>query len=357
MVEGNRVSFVNSHDPGAPQNTRALLFRITNVRGLALTVRADMKGPTGEGVYQAGPGALLPPLVSTDYGTRQTDATWQRLPAMSLADGVLEFTVPAPDADCLWIADQVPYTASDLAYDLHVHWAGSPFLTRRTLPRRSREGRPIVLLTITAPNASPDLPVVVLLDGHPREHHARWRLRGAIDWLLGPSTEAAAFRRRFVLHVLPNANPDGVANGFVRTNAAGVDINRNYDVHGPSEHEEPCIRAVHEFLDALPRLDVFGTHHCHHGPHCVQQWLEAPLPPGFADRLGHIPVEHVESLWTGGDPATIWPVGVWRQYHQRHPQLTAFLVEGGFKRDAHGVPYDRQSLQADGVRLLRALAG
>lgn len=240
-VEGNRITFVNSHDPGEPQNTRSFLFRINNVCGQALIVSADMKGPTGKGVYQPGPGDWLPPLISTDYGDRQTDAQWQRLPRVSLEDSVLEFDIPPQDADSIWIADQVPYTASDLDYDLNTRWIGSPFLSCGTLPRRSREQREIVTMTITAaaqPVPEDEHPVIVVLDGHPREHHGRWRIRGGIDWLLGESEAAAAFRRRFILHVLPNANPDGLAHGFVRSNTAGVDINRNYDVHGPSDREE-----------------------------------------------------------------------------------------------------------------------
>jgi murein tripeptide amidase MpaA len=51
-------------------------------------------------------------------------------------------------------------------------------------------------------------------------------MEGFIEWLCGPSKEAALLRRYFVFKIVPMLNPDGVAIGNYRTGLSGKDFNR-----------------------------------------------------------------------------------------------------------------------------------
>mgnify|MGYP006141174239 CR=1 FL=1 len=49
-----------------------------------------------------------------------------------------------------------------------------------------------------------------------------------IDYLTGPSLDAAILRDNFVFKIIPMLNPDGVIVGNYRCSLAGSDLNRNY---------------------------------------------------------------------------------------------------------------------------------
>ena len=53
-------------------------------------------------------------------------------------------------------------------------------------------------------------------------------IKGVIDYLTGPSLDAAILRDNFVFKIIPMLNPDGVIVGNYRCSLAGSDLNRNY---------------------------------------------------------------------------------------------------------------------------------
>ena len=63
-----------------------------------------------------------------------------------------------------------------------------------------------------------------------------WMMKGAIDWLTGPSPEAAALREQFVVKLVPMLNPDGVVAGNYRCSLAGCDLNRRWLFASESRH-------------------------------------------------------------------------------------------------------------------------
>lgn len=111
-------------------------------------------------------------------------------------------------------------------------WQNSPCLTIRTVGK-SIEGRDLIRIEITSPKK--EIPckkrwVHYVTNQHGAENNARWRIAGMINWLL--SEEAAEVRERNLFHFAVMMNPDGPANGWPRTNAEGVDMNRTYRVCG-----------------------------------------------------------------------------------------------------------------------------
>jgi predicted deacylase len=89
---------------------------------------------------------------------------------------------------------------------------------------------------------------VVLLSGrqHPPEVSGSIAMLAFTTELFSKSELATEFRHKFRIIVIPLLNPDGVAAGNWRHNAAGVDLNRDW---GP--FTQPETQVVKELLDEL----------------------------------------------------------------------------------------------------------
>ncbi|GAA3262181.1 hypothetical protein GCM10020258_26270 [Sphingomonas yabuuchiae] len=74
---------------------------------------------------------------------------------------------------------------------------------------------------------------------------AEWWMEGALDWLTGPAAESLLAAA--TVHVVPNMNPDGTRRGHLRTNAAGVNLNREW--HDPTPERSPEVLCVRNRMD------------------------------------------------------------------------------------------------------------
>ncbi len=73
---------------------------------------------------------------------------------------------------------------------------------------------------------------------HPGETMAEWWMEGALERLLDDSDPVTRrLREAATFHIVPNMNPDGSRRGHLRTNAAGVNLNREW--HAPSARAQP----------------------------------------------------------------------------------------------------------------------
>jgi murein tripeptide amidase MpaA len=87
---------------------------------------------------------------------------------------------------------------------------------------------------------------------HPGETMAEWWMEGALERLTDPQDAVArALTAWATFHVVPNMNPDGSRRGHLRTNAAGVNLNREW--HAPSAERSPEVLAT---LAAMDRTGV-----------------------------------------------------------------------------------------------------
>lgn len=69
----------------------------------------------------------------------------------------------------------------------------------------------------------------VIARQHPGETMAEWFMEGLIQRLVDETdTTAQALLEKAVLYVVPNMNPDGANRGHLRTNAVGVNLNREW---------------------------------------------------------------------------------------------------------------------------------
>ena len=87
---------------------------------------------------------------------------------------------------------------------------------------------------------------------HPGESMAEWWMEGALEKLTDsadPHARSLLAKCRF--HIVPNMNPDGSKRGHLRTNAAGINLNREW--HEPTAEKSP------EVLHVLAEMDKTGV--------------------------------------------------------------------------------------------------
>ncbi|MCZ8321743.1 MAG: M14-type cytosolic carboxypeptidase [Novosphingobium sp.] len=159
-----------------------------------------------------------------------------------------------PAGDLAWFAYFAPYSW-ERHQDLVAGAALSAGVAHRVLGE-TLDGRTIDCLDFG------DGPTQVWLYArqHPGESMAEWWMEGALDCLTDPADPVGrALRARCTFHVVPNANPDGSVRGHLRTNAVGVNLNREW--HEPSAEQSPevlCIRNAMDETGVDFAIDVHG---------------------------------------------------------------------------------------------------
>jgi len=121
---------------------------------------------------------------------------------------------------------------------------------------KSLDGQDIDRLTI----GEGPLNVWLYARQHPGESMAEWWMEGALEKLTDEDDPIArVLRRECTFHVVPNMNPDGSRRGHLRTNAAGINLNREW--HAPSAEKSPEVLCVRNAMDATGvdfAMDVHG---------------------------------------------------------------------------------------------------
>jgi murein tripeptide amidase MpaA len=221
-------------------------FRVSGARGrelqLRLTGLAASAYPMGWPGYRA--------CVSEDrqYWARAETAWNERL------DGGALMIRYQPRSDVCWFAYFAPYSM-ERHHDLVARAAASPGVDYRCLGT-SLDGQPIDCLEMG------DGPAQVWLYArqHPGESMAEWWMEGALAALTDPADPVGrTLRQRCRLHLVPNLNPDGSQRGHLRTNAVGVNLNREWD--NPTAERSPEVLALRNAMDASGvdfSMDVHG---------------------------------------------------------------------------------------------------
>ena len=214
-------------------------FRVSGVQGRTLTLR----------IVNAGGSAY--PFGWPGYRVRaSTDRTTWRMVETSYADGVLEWTW-ASDAPLAWFAYFAPYT-TEQHHALVARTAAAPGATYRRLGT-SLDGQPIDSFSF----GNGAKPVWLYARQHPGESMTEWWMEGALEWLASPA--ASPLLEAATVYVVPNMNPDGTRRGHLRTNAAGVNLNREW--HAPSPERSPevlCVRNAMDESGVAFAIDVHG---------------------------------------------------------------------------------------------------
>ena len=210
---------------------REITLRITNCAGSAY--------PNGWPDYKA--------VMSLDR------EEWFRVSGTSYANGVLTLKLTPPQ-DVVWIAYFAPYSM-ERHHDLVTQTSALPEVGYRSLGK-SLDGQDIDCLEI----GEGLLSVWLYARQHPGETMAEWWMEGALEKLVDDDDPVArVLRRECTFHVVPNMNPDGSLRGHLRTNAVGVNLNREW--HAPSAEKSPEVLCVRNAMDETPpdfAMDVHG---------------------------------------------------------------------------------------------------
>ncbi|KTE18564.1 hypothetical protein ATE67_17850 [Sphingopyxis sp. H050] len=146
------------------------------------------------------------------------------------------------ESPILWVAYFAPYSM-ERHHDLIASVAECEGVTYRSLGT-SLEGQPIDCLEM----GTGETQVWLYARQHPGESMAEWWMEGALEKLTDPADpHARSLRQKCRFHIVPNMNPDGSRRGHLRTNFAGVNLNREWD--NPTAERSPEVLAVRGAMD------------------------------------------------------------------------------------------------------------
>ena len=240
-ADGNRIDLeiVKDHQSNFYQ---WFYFRLTGAAGTAVQLRilncADSAYPHGWTNYRA--------CMSYDRDY------WERVDS-SYEGGILTIKV-TPASNNVWFAYFAPYTM-ERHHDFVAQVAAHPDAEYRSLGQ-TLDGQELDYFRIGEGSLS------VWLYGrqHPGETMAEWWMEGALEKLLDDADPVARrLKQKATFHVVPNMNPDGSRRGHLRTNAAGVNLNREW--HEPSQVRSPEVLYVRNEMDRTGvdfAMDVHG---------------------------------------------------------------------------------------------------
>ncbi len=221
-------------------------YRLTGARGKACTMKIMNAGKA------AYPGGFRDYGVCVSYDREY----WFRVPTKF--DGKVLTINHTPEYDSVYYAYFAPYSM-ERVHDL-VAAVGQSERVRTEVLGETLDGQDLDLLTIGNPGAKPRLKFWVTARQHPGETMASWWMEGFLSRLVDEDDPVC---RRLLndvrFHVLPNINPDGSRRGHLRTNAIGMNLNREWDKSSMEKSPE-----VHLCLKAMRKkgmdfhLDVHG---------------------------------------------------------------------------------------------------
>jgi len=220
-------------------------FRVSEARGVALTLHLDNAGRTS---YPPG---------------------WQGYQAVATYDRQRFFRVPTrydgqrltiehtPAQDVVYYSYFAPYS-HERHQDLIARSLGYPGV-RHELLGHSLEGRDMDLLRVGEPGQGRKACWIIARQ-HPGETMAEWLMEGLIARLVDPEDPVAReLRRRAAFFLVPNMNPDGSFRGNLRVNAAGANLNREWQ--NPTRERSPEVLLVRQRMEQTGVdfcLDVHG---------------------------------------------------------------------------------------------------
>jgi murein tripeptide amidase MpaA len=180
------------------------------------------------------------------------------------------------------VARLEPYGLDRLERRL-AEWRAHPAVAVTSIGR-SHEGRELPLLRV----GNPQTPMRILIRAraHPWETGGSWVIEGLMEALLSAQAVHARRLEHLAFDVLPMANPDGVAAGRSRFNAAGMDLNRGW-LESADARLAPENAALERWVTARQaegtRFGFFlDLHNDHYGK--IHAGLPAGDPEAF-DRL------------------------------------------------------------------------
>ncbi|ALS98208.1 M14 family metallopeptidase [Lacimicrobium alkaliphilum] len=194
---------------------------------------------------------------------------WQGYQAVASYDRQEWFRVDASfDGDTLTIDHTPEYATTYYAYfapysyERHLDllaWAQTSFDCELSHLGETLDGRDMSLLSVGQHEEGKKV-IWIVARQHPGETMAEWLVEGLLERLLDEDDGLArSLLEQAVFYIVPNMNPDGSVRGHLRTNAKGINLNREW-AH-PSLENSPEVYYVREKMQQTGVdmfLDVHG---------------------------------------------------------------------------------------------------
>jgi len=162
-----------------------------------------------------------------------------------------------PECDSVFYAYFAPYSM-DRHHDLIANAQCSEHV-QHILLGQTLDGQDMDLLKIGTEGEGKKVCWMIARQ-HPGETMAEWWMEGMLDSLLDPDDAIAReLLNNAVFYVVPNMNPDGSKRGNLRTNAAGANLNREWQT--PTMEHSPEVFLVRQMMEQTGMdfcLDVHG---------------------------------------------------------------------------------------------------
>ena len=233
-------SFVvkGSYDPKNPVDTasapspRWFYFQMTGVKDKLVYLNFEDTDP-------------LRPLYSYD------NVTWTRF---APCEAAFRKVSKRFEQDTVYLAYYQPYTFSYLEKRLQ-DWGSYDWVEIDSVGH-SLENRPIWLMHVTDGSVPAEDKRRVWLHArqHPSESPASWLTDGFISALVADTPEGAALRKQIDAYIIPQTNPDGVANGLSRSNITGVNQEINF-----ARSADSTVVEVQYIKDLIEKLNGEGV--------------------------------------------------------------------------------------------------
>lgn len=162
-------------------------------------------------------------------------------------DGHVMTAQTVPQAQSIYFAYFEPYS-HEQHLDLLALAGASPLVEVQYLGA-TVQGRDMTVLRMTSAQAQPQdtgkKRIWIIARQHPGETMAEWFVEGCLERLLDVDDAVSRLLlERCELYVVPNMNPDGSVLGNLRTNAAGANLNREWQE--PSMDRSPEVFLVRQ---------------------------------------------------------------------------------------------------------------
>ncbi|ASJ96822.1 M14 family metallopeptidase [Shewanella marisflavi] len=213
---------------------------------------------------------------------------WFRLPTQ-YQDGKLTIEVEL-DCEMIQIAYFAPYSYErhqDLISAVQVHPLVSIEHLGRTLDDRD------MTLVKVGDDDEEKAKIWITARQHPGETMAEWLVEGLLNNLLdGDCPTAKALLDKANFYIVPNMNPDGGVRGHLRTNAKGVNLNREWQ--SPSLEKSP---EVYHVVNKMKQtgVDLYYDVHGDEGlPYVFLAGCEGV--PGYTQAMANLQDDFVKAL-------------------------------------------------------------
>ena len=228
----------------------------TDSQNIRLALRGDNAASFSQWFYFRLQGAAYQPcrIRIENAGQSSYPEGWEDYQATASYDRSNWFRVPTRYEDGVLTIEHTPLAGSvyyayfePYSHEQHLNLLGDAQgsgLCQIDDLGSTAQGRDINLLTIGHQAAS-DLKIWIIARQHPGESMAEWFAEGLLSRLLDHQDPTArALLDCATFYIVPNMNPDGAALGNQRTNAAGTDLNREWQ--NPSPERSPEVYAVRQ---------------------------------------------------------------------------------------------------------------